>query len=120
MRNLLQAGTMGALLTASGMPALASSDEAWEAFRASVVATCQALVEAPDVADVTIEVDPFGTQTYGAALVTVERSRQDNVDGTGAVEAAPYDRMICIYDKQSKVAELTGSLPSGDAGADDM
>lgn len=81
----------------------ASSDEAWDAFRTAVAQSCRALVEAPASATVTVEVNPFGSESYGAALVTV-----------GYEEG--QDRMICIYDKASGKAELTA--PFADAAAE--
>ncbi|WP_295043862.1 hypothetical protein [uncultured Paracoccus sp.] len=74
--------------------AAASSEEAWDEFRASVETACLALVETPDSATVTIEVNPFGSESYGAALVT-------------ATYDSGADRMICIFDKQAETAEIT-------------
>jgi hypothetical protein len=88
------------LMIAAVIPALfttaaqASSDDAWTAFRVAVEQSCSALVTA-EGHEVTVEVNPFGSEHYGAALVSV------------AYEAGP-ERMICIYDKVEKTAELTG------------
>lgn len=91
---------LAALMTALSLtPALASSDDAWAAFRAEVEAKCRALVEAPAGARVQIEVSPEGSSSYGAALVTVG-------DPAGGAE-----RMVCIMGKQSKEAELSTPLP---------
>ena len=73
-------------------PALASSGDAWDQFRADVGAACLALVQAPGTA--TVEVNPFGSDSYGVAVVTL-------TSGAGT------DRMICVYDKASKKAELS-------------
>jgi hypothetical protein len=81
-----------ALLIAS--PALASSDDAWAEFRTEVQTACTALVEGGNPV---VEVNPFGSETYGAAIVTVAA-------GTGA------ERFVCIYNKQTKAAELTGAF----------
>ena len=90
LHSLLIAGV------ATTMPALAmaSSEDAWEAFRAEVGEACTALADAPEAAEVTVEVNPFGSESYGAAIVTVSQE-------------AGEDRMVCIYDKQEKSAELT-------------
>lgn len=72
--------------------ALASSDEAWEEFRAEVKESCAALADD----DAQIEVNPFGSESYGIALMTVDHGNE------------PQERMICIFDKQSKEAEITG------------
>ena len=79
-----------AVLAAS--PAWSSSEEAWEAFRADVLAKCQALVPGAEAASV--EVNPFGSESYGAAMVTIPGPSGD-------------ERSVCIYDKRSQTAELT-------------
>ena len=78
-------------------PAFASSDDAWAQFRVDVGAACLALVEGPGTA--TVEVNGFGSESYGVALVTL-------------TSEAGADRMVCVYDKQSKRAEL--SAPFGE------
>ena len=83
-----------ALLTAlAASPALASSDEAWAEFRADVEKACTAL--APTDGETAIEVNPFGSDSYGAALLITTLP-----DGSA-------DRYVCVYDKQAKTAELT-------------
>ncbi|MDS9467558.1 hypothetical protein RGQ15_08215 [Paracoccus sp. MBLB3053] len=79
-----------ALMTTS---ATASSEAAWEAFRADVETACAAL--APADGETAIEVNPFGSENYGAALLITALP-----DGTA-------DRYVCIYDKREKTAELT-------------
>lgn len=74
------------------LPAAADSPDAWEEFRANVATTCLALVLDPGEA--LIEVNPFGSESFGAAIITLEAT-------TGT------DRMICIYDKVTGTAELT-------------
>ncbi|MGR3419321.1 hypothetical protein [Paracoccus sp. (in: a-proteobacteria)] len=81
---------------------MVSSDEAWDEFRTDVRDACRALVDAPEGADVAIEVNPFGSESYGAALVTVAYE-------TGT------DRMICIYDKRDKSAQMTAPFHPGNA-----
>lgn len=78
---------MFAVLPAWG---LGSSDEAWREFRAAVERSCRALVQAPGNAEVEVEVNAFGSENHGAALVTAGR-----------------DRMICILEKTTGRAELT-------------
>ena len=73
-------------------PALASSGDAWDQFRADVGAACLALVQGPGTA--MVEVNPFGSDSYGVAVVTLS-------------SGAGRDRMICVYDKASKTAELS-------------
>ena len=82
-----------AALALTAAPAGAYSDDAWVAFRADVHAACRALVEEPG--DVTVDVNPFGSERYGAAMLTV------------TTESFGSERMICIYDKAARTAELT-------------
>lgn len=72
--------------------AQASTEEAWAEMRADVAARCRALL--PTGAVAAIEVNPFGSERFAAALVTMQV--EDSVE-----------RMICIYEKQTKAAELT-------------
>lgn len=96
------------LLALAATPAAASTDEAWQEFRADVERACTAL--APSQGETAIEVNPFGSESYGAALLITTLP-----DG-GA------DRYVCIYDKQSKQAELSApfvppqdvSMPAAD------
>lgn len=88
-------------LAAFALPALASSEDAWAEFRTAIETDCSKLVDTPEGATTEIEVNPFGSDSYGAALVTVTLA-----DGTA-------DRMICIYDKQAKTAELTAPFEAG-------
>lgn len=97
-RFLPMAGLCVAILP---IAAHASSDDAWQEFRADVDTACRALVEAPDNAQIQVDVNPFGSESYGAALVTVSFG-EEGADG--------QDRMVCIYDKQSKDAEMTGAF----------
>jgi len=97
------------LIALSATPALAASDAAWDEFRAEVEKTCTAL--APTEGETAIEVNPFGSENYGAALLITTLP-----DG-GA------DRYVCIYDKKAKTAELTApftppqdvQMPAADA-----
>ena len=89
------------LAVAATLPALSPTENAWAEFRTAVEAECGKLVEAPADATTAIEVNPFGSESYGAALVTVTLK-----DGSA-------DRMICVYDKQAKTAELTAPFEAG-------
>lgn len=83
-----------AMVLAAGT-AMASSGAAWEAFRAEVAAACTALAPPGEVA---VEVDPFGSAHYGVAILTVTR-------------AEGRERMICIFDKATRGAEITAPAP---------
>lgn len=93
MRALILLASLAAPILAG--PASASSDKAWDQFRLDVEAACRALVTIEGY--VTVEVDPFGSEHYGTALVTVN----DEV----------FSRFICVYDKTSQTAELSSGLP---------
>ncbi len=78
-------------------PTLADSPDSWAEFAQNVTKACLALVQDPGVP--TIEVSPHGSESYGAALITLTADY-----GT--------DRMICIYDKSTGAAELSSALPA--------
>ena len=99
LRTVLAAAVATLALAA---PALASSEDAWAAFRADVRTACEALADVPEGATASYAVNPFGSESFGAALVTVTLR-----DGSA-------DRMVCIYDKQARTAEMTapfGEMP---------
>ena len=74
-------------------PAAASSSDAWAEFRAQVETSCRALVNQPG--SVAVEVNPFGSERYGVAILTIANG------GTS-------ERLACIFDKATEAAELTG------------
>ena len=79
---------------------LASSDDAWEEFAKDVAAKCTALAEGR-IEQPKVVVDPFGTESYGVAILTGK-----------AVGADAIVSSICVYDKKSQAAELGGELPA--------
>ena len=83
------------LLAVQALPAAADSPDAWNAFRAEVAAACTALVTTEGT--VTVEVNPFGSESYGPAIVTVTADWGS-------------DRMICIFGKETRKAELTAAF----------
>lgn len=83
-------------------PALAASEDAWAEFRAATEGACRALAQAPGDATVTVEVNPFGSDRFGVALVTVRLA-----DGSA-------DRMVCVMEKQGRKAELTAPFAGSD------
>lgn len=90
---------MVASLAGSGA-ALAASDAAWEEFRTDVTAKCLAAGEGP-FDEAVADVDPFGSERYGLALLH------------GKAKGADAEiRVICVYDKQAKTAEVGGELPA--------
>ena len=92
---------LAALVLAVGFaaPASAASDDAWEQFRADVEAACLKAAE-PMVETAKATVDPFGSESYGLALVN------------GKAKGAEADvSLICVYDKKTKTVEVGGELP---------
>jgi len=88
--------TFIALAFSAGFPlaALASSDDAWEEFRADVSAKC--LEAAADyIENPVATVDPFGSEKFGLALVS---GKPVGADGKIV--------HICVYDKQTQAVEL--------------
>ena len=90
-------------------PAVADADASWEAWRAEVEAACRALV-AGQPGEVAVEVNPFGSEGYGVALLTV-------------TSEAGTDRLACVVPKGEGAgpAELTAPFaplddPAGDLG----
>lgn len=97
MRFAIAAGIMMSFAT---VPALASSPDAWEEFASDVRAYC--LAEAAPMFDAPqILVDPYGSESFGLALI-IGPAR-----GGGSSIA-----VICVYDKQTKAVEIGGELPS--------
>jgi hypothetical protein len=90
------------LLAATSLPATAASPEAWAEMRETIESECRALSEA-ELADVTVRVDPFGSESYGLALVT------------GLAGETPVER-ICVMEKTSGAVELGGELPADETG----
>lgn len=74
--------------------AIASSPEAWDAFRARVLNACEKMAPLPRPR---VEVDPFGTPKYGLALLHYQE---------------PSRRYICVYEKRSGRVEIGGRCES--------
>ena len=95
------------LIALTASPALASSEDAWQEFRADVEAACTELAAAtvPEGGETVIEVNPFGSESYGVALIVQTTSDEF------------ADRYICVYDKQTKKAELSAPFTPPQAGS---
>lgn len=89
-----------AAFAATLMPvaAFASSDDAWEAMRADVAAKCIEAAAGSIETPVAV-VDPFGSASFGLALVS---GKPKGADGKIS--------QICVYNKQTKAVELGGEL----------
>ena len=86
------------LAALAATPVLASSDEAWEEMRADVAAKCLKAAEEM-IENAKSIVDPFGSQSYGLALVS------GMAKGGGS-----RITHICVYDKQANTVELGSEL----------
>lgn len=100
--NFAKLGRLGlaALGVAASAPASASasSSSAWDEFRHDVEAACRSAAE-DQVAIQDIMVDPFGSEKYGLAFISI---RSD--------DKAPAKGVICVYDKASHSVEIGGEL----------
>ncbi|MDQ0133213.1 hypothetical protein J2T08_001114 [Neorhizobium galegae] len=90
---------LAAALIASGATAAhASSDDAWSSFQAEVAKACvtaaKGLIENGKAL-----VDPFGSQSYGLAVVSGK-----------AVGAKVTISTICAFDKKTRKAEIGGEI----------
>jgi hypothetical protein len=100
MTGITKALGAAALVSIVGASAcVASSDDAWETFRKDVAAQCLKAAEA-QFASATATVDPFGSESYGLALI------RGKAKGAASTIAA-----ICVYDKKAKTVEIGGELP---------
>ncbi|HEX5380129.1 MAG TPA: hypothetical protein VFW47_16240 [Phenylobacterium sp.] len=81
---------IAALALAAPVAARASTDAAWSEFRADVAARCLAQARTEGMKAPRTVVHPWGTPAHGVAVL---------------IEGA--DKRICVYDKQTKTAELT-------------
>lgn len=88
--------TAAALSLLAAIPAAASSDGAWQQMRADIRAKCLAQhKKAGSAGKTAIEVNPFGSERFGAAILTTR------------LKAGGTERTVCIYDKAVRTAELT-------------
>jgi hypothetical protein len=97
-RPLLAAAVLAVLPLSPA--AFASSGDAWDAFAKDVSAKCTALAEGR-IEQPKVVVDPFGTESYGVAILT---GKAFGADATVS--------SICVYDKKSQAAEIGGELPA--------
>jgi hypothetical protein len=78
------------LFVLGAAPALASSPDAWTAFRKDVGDRCLAAAKAQGMKTPQVVIHPLGTDTHGIAVL---------LEGS--------DKRICVYDKHTKAVELT-------------
>ncbi|VDC22928.1 hypothetical protein [Pseudogemmobacter humi] len=87
------------VLLAGAQQVLASSGDAWEEFQQDVERACLAAASGV-LSEITgIQVDPYGSETYGFAVVL------------GIETGTTSQRIVaCAYDKASQVAEVSGTF----------
>lgn len=94
--KLLAAAGIATMLCASA--AFASSDGAWAEFEQKVRTSCTAVANGA-LTNPSVAVDPFGTESYGVAVLTGKPK--------GAKTAVSY---LCVMDKKTGKAELGSEL----------
>lgn len=82
--------TVAVLVALAPTAALASSPDAWAAFRKDVGDRCLAQARATGMKSPEVIVHPVGTESHGIAVL-----REGG------------DKRICLYDKRTKAVELT-------------
>jgi hypothetical protein len=81
-------------------PAAASSGDAWKEFAAEVQAKCLGAVSST-IEQAKVVVDPFGSESYGLAIVSGKAKGAD-----------AQVSQICVYDKTSKMVQIGSELSS--------
>jgi hypothetical protein len=84
-------------LLVGASPALAASGDAWAEFAKEVEQGCVAATS-EIIKDGQVVVDPFGSETYGMALVS------------GEVSPGVAKTIVCVFDKKTKAVEIGGEL----------
>lgn len=79
------------------LPAFAASDDAWAEFAAKVEQSCITATGGM-LEDAKAVVDPFGSESYGLAIVT------------GTVATAKPAAIVCVFDKQAETVQIGGEL----------
>jgi hypothetical protein len=85
------------------VPASASSGDAWQAMQDKLRTGCLSEATAMGLGKIEINVDPFGSQSYGIAVLTKR--------GAGRKQNVAY---VCVMDKKKGTFEIGGELHSGE------
>ena len=96
--GLLGAAVALLALFAVARTAEASSPAAWDEFRAGIRAKCVAAAKRHLTRGIHVRVDPFGSESYGLALVT----------GYERHSTTP-SQYLCVVGKRSGKAEIGGA-----------
>ena len=97
---------LAGLVVAAATGARASSEDAWDEMRTAVRNQCTRLAKAQNLGQVDVEVDPFGSESYGLALLVTGRKGKARNAGTDRGRA-----FLCVMDKRSGKAEIGSELP---------
>lgn len=98
MRKTVGLLTAGLVLAGGAGIAHASSEDSWKAFRADLADACREKV--PEGFTVEhMRVDPFGSESYGVAVVQGTSKPDDEAQ-----------TLVCVYDKRDKTAEMSGPV----------
>ncbi len=84
-------------LVAIVTPAVASSPDAWAEFASRVEQACLGAT-ANTLPDATASVDPFGSESYGLAVVTGNTSTGNSAS------------IICVFDKRTEAVEIGSEI----------
>jgi hypothetical protein len=85
------------LASLAALPALGASEDAWVEFAAEVEQSCL-LATSGLLENAQATVDPFGSESYGLAIVS------------GDVSVGQTAAIFCVYDKQTKAVQVGGEL----------
>jgi hypothetical protein len=99
MRLMVRAWLVLVIGWSAILPASASSGDAWQAMRQKMRAGCLAKANSMGLGKVDINVDPFGTQNYGTAVL-IKRGAPRQV-------SLAY---VCMMDKRTGEFEVGGEL----------
>lgn len=94
---MLKRLTAISLAVLTSAPAFAASGDAWAEFAAKVEQSCVTATSGM-LTDAKAVVDPFGSESYGLAIVT------------GSVADGKQAAIICVFDKQSEAVQVGGQL----------
>lgn len=95
---MLKQFAVAAITLATIGNAMAASGDAWAEFAAEVEQACLGATEGV-FAEATAVVDPFGSESYGLAIVS------------GTFPSGGTASIICVFDKATQAVQIGGELP---------
>ncbi|MGQ5523402.1 hypothetical protein ACUHMQ_09085 [Chitinimonas sp. PSY-7] len=98
MKSIYKAVFVAGVLSTMSATANASSSDGWAEFRQDVTKACIAATK-DQIKKPKVTVDPFGSESYGLALVQGQSAHSKDVLS-----------IICVYDKKTKKTEIGGEL----------